>query len=207
MLSAARYLWDRLSGPRTRADELLRLRRRLAEAADPNASATERRLARQLCQLRQSLGTQIGEVQACRGCVRPHSERWPGGHCCSGHTEDLFTDHELATLRLSGTSPHQLRPPRSEHAGCAFRGPTGCSLDTAHRPNLCVSYTCRELRSELDQRGDGAAIARLQQRIQVTFARFVATMQERLEAERFEELEDSLRRLGTGRHRRASATL
>jgi hypothetical protein len=65
-------------------------------------------------------------------------------------------------------------------------------LDTAHRPNLCVRYTCRELQSELDQRGDGPAIAQLQRLLQATFERFVATRRERLEAEQFDELKESL---------------
>jgi hypothetical protein len=57
-----------------------------------------------------------------------------------------------------------------------------------------VRYVCRELQAELDQRGDGLAIAQLQQQIHATFERLIAMRAERLEAQCFVELEASLRR-------------
>ncbi len=173
---------DRLTGPRTRADELREVRRRLEDQAGPGvASRAEEQVAKRLRVLREELSTQVGEVQACADCVRPRSAAWPGGHCCSAYTQNLFTDDELAALKLAGTKPDQLKPPRADHAGCAFRGPRGCSLDTAHRPSLCVRYMCRELQSELCRRNDHAAIARLQEELRVEFERFAQMRQERLE--------------------------
>ena len=178
-----KYVFDRLSGPRTRADELYDVRRRLVEQAGPGvASYEEEQLALKLRLLREKLGARFGPVEACARCVRPRSASWHGGHCCSGHTQDLFTDHELAALKLAGTTPAKLRAPRTRHAGCAFRGPKGCSLKVAHRPCLCVSYMCRELGRELDRRGDGLASAQLQEELRVGFERFVERRNERLEA-------------------------
>jgi hypothetical protein len=194
VFSSVRYLFDRLRGPRTRAEELCDVRRRLAEQAGPGvASHAEQQLALQLRTLREELVARFATVQACARCVQPRSASWPGGHCCSGHTQALFTDDELAALRLAGTTAAQLRAPHERHAGCVFRGPQGCSLTAAHRPCLCVRYTCRELQSELDRRGDGLATARLQEEIRVRFERFVKLRNERLEANLFAELQASLR--------------
>jgi hypothetical protein len=158
MLIAAQHLIDRLRQPRSRADEVHAVRRRLVAQAAPGArvSDEELRLARELLRLRAELTQALGDVTSCAGCARGHSlphGRWSGGQCCGGRTEDIFTDDELAALRLSGTTPARLAPPRSDHAGCAFRGPQGCSLDVADRPNLCVRYVCRELEAELASRG------------------------------------------------------
>ena len=136
-------------------------------------------LALRLRVLREELAARVGEVKACGRCVQPRSVSWPGGHCCSGRTRNLFTDHELLALRLSGTKSAHLKPPRSEHAGCAFRGPHGCSLDTAHRPSLCVRYMCRELQSEIEQRSDAPAIAHLQEKLRVGVERFEGLVKER----------------------------
>src|SRR5664280_2257676 len=193
VFASAKYIFDRLTGPRTRTGELHDVRRRLVEqAARGVASPAEEQLALRLRLLREELAARVGQVEACGHCVRPRSASWPGGHCCSGHTQNLFTDHELAALKLSGTTPDQLNPPRTEHAGCAFRGPRGCSLETAHRPCLCISYMCRELQSELDQRGDGPAIARLREELRVGFERFLELRKERLAANHFAELSASL---------------
>ena len=180
-----KYAFERLSGPRTRADELYDVRRRLVEQAGPRvASHAERQLALELRLLREKLGARLGTVEACAGCARPRSADWPGGGCCSGHTQDLFTDGELAALKLAGTTPARLRAPRARHAGCAFRGPRGCSLEAAHRPCQCVRYMCRELGRELDRRGDGRASARLQEELRAGFERFVELRNERITARR-----------------------
>jgi hypothetical protein len=42
--------------------------------------------------------------------------------------------------------------PRTDHAGCAFRGATGCTLALDHRPARCVHYLCETLRRELHTR-------------------------------------------------------
>ena len=187
------YFLDRLLGPRTRADELYEVRLKLAAQAGPDvASHAEQQLALRLRQLRENLMDRFDSVQACAHCVRPRSASWPGGHCCSGHTRDLFTDDELAALKLAGTTAAQLIAPRTSHAGCVFRGPRGCSLQAAHRPSLCVRFTCRELQSELDRQGNGPVIAQLQEEIRVQFERFVERRNERQETIRFADLQASL---------------
>jgi hypothetical protein len=176
MLLAARHLVDRLRQPRSRADEVLAVRRRLVAQPSPSeASAEELALARELAELRARLMEALGDVRACAGCARgrslPHG-RWSGGHCCGGRTEELFTDDELGALRLSGTTPARLAAPRSDHAGCAFRGPEGCSLAIADRPNLCIRFLCRELEGEVTARGDLAHVKSVARALGETFVRF-----------------------------------
>ena len=189
-----RYLFDRLSGARARADELYAVRRRLEAKERPDvAGAAEARLALRLRQLREELMARIGPVESCAHCAQPQSATWPGGFCCSGHTEALFTDHELAALRLAGTTAAALTPPRAHQAGCVFRGPKGCSLKVAHRPCLCVRFVCGQLRSELDKRGNSAAIVRLQDELRVAFDSFVQQRGKRMESTSLAQLEASLR--------------
>lgn len=191
---SVRYLLDRLSGARARAEELYSVRRRLNDKEEPDvAGDTETQLAVRLRQLREELMARVGPVQACAHCVQPRSTTWPGGFCCSGHTEALFTDHELAALRLSGTTAGALKPPRARQAGCVFRGSKGCSLKVAHRPCLCVRFVCGELQRELETRGDRAAIARLQNELRLVFDRFVQQRNQRIESDSFARLEASLR--------------
>ena len=176
MLIAARHLVDRLRHPRSRADEVLAVRRRLvAQPAPSEASEEERALAGELLRVRTELTEALAGVTSCSGCARGHSlphGRWSGGQCCGGSTEGIFTDDELAALRLSGTTPSRLSPPRSDHAGCAFRGPEGCSLTVADRPNLCVRYICRELEAELTAAGTLPRVKALARELGDTFARF-----------------------------------
>lgn len=176
MLIAARHLVDRMRQPRARADEVRDVRRRLVAQPSPSdASAEQVSLAEELARLRAEVTKAVGHVRSCSGCARgrPLPEgRWSGGQCCSGRTEDVFTDDELAALRLAGTSPARLAtPPPSDHAGCAFRGERGCSLDVADRPNLCVRYICRELEGELSPRW--TSVRPLARELGETFARFV----------------------------------
>lgn len=177
MLIAAQRLVDRLRHPRTRADELFALRERFARATSPaEASPEALRLAIELRALRIALSAALAGVESCSGCARRHPlphGRWDGGHCCGCRTTDVFTDDEVAALRLSGTTPSHLSPPRSEHAGCAFRGPAGCSLAVEDRPNLCVRYLCRELDEELATRGDRREVRALAAALDRTFRRFV----------------------------------
>jgi hypothetical protein len=162
VLIAAWRLVDRLRHPRSRAEEVAALRRRLAEAKGPGeVSAAEVEAAAELRRLREELSAALGAVASCSGCARGHPlphGRWDGGHCCSGRTEEIWSDADIAALRLSGTSPWSLTLPASDHAGCAFRGPSGCSLAVGDRPNLCVRYLCLDLREELRERGDLPAI-------------------------------------------------
>ena len=183
MLIAAHHLVDRLRHPRSRADEVLAVRRRLvAQPAPSEASDEERALALDLRRLREELTNALAGVSACGTCARGHSlphGRWNGGQCCGGHTEGVFTDDELASLRLSGTTPARLAPPRADHAGCAFRGPEGCSLEVADRPNLCVRYVCRELEGELHERGSVTSVKAIARQLGQTFDRFSRVRAER----------------------------
>jgi hypothetical protein len=182
MLIAAWQLVDRMRHPRTRADELAALRRRFAEAGRDEPSPGEVEAARRLRELRAELSAALSGVTSCAGCARRHPlphGRWDGGHCCGCRTTDVFTDDEIAALRLAGTTLARLSPPRSDHAGCVFRGPTGCSLDVADRPNICVRYICRELDAELAARGDRAGIRRIAAEIDATFRRLSASRRAR----------------------------
>lgn len=190
MLIAASYLIDRMRQPRSRADEALRLRQRLSE--QPTAervSGDEATLARELRALREEMSRTIGDVQACRSCAvghpAPHGH-FAGGHCCGLETQDAFNDDELAALRQAGTVAANLRLPKGDHAGCAFRGPQGCSLTVPNRPNLCLRYVCPQLARELAARGDLDAIEALGTKMETAYLRFITLRRERLDAEELE---------------------
>ncbi len=173
LLEPVSFWLDRaLVGP-SRAEDLRDLRRRLAKplSLGPQLQALQKS-ALLLRQLRERLSVALGRVTACSQCVRPRSARWPGGHCCSGTTKSLFCDEELVALKLAGTRRIHLRPARTKQNGCAFRGPDGCTLKPAHRPTLCVRYTCRELEAELARRGDHVKIATLQRELKEAYDDF-----------------------------------
>jgi hypothetical protein len=187
VLITARYLVDRLRYPRSRADEVLALRRRFAEAPSPEQESAEAiALAAEMRRLREELSAALSGVTSCSGCAHGHPlphGRWRGGHCCGTRTELVFTDDEVAALRLSGTTPPRLLPPAGDVAGCAFRGPLGCSLDVADRPNICVRYVCQELQGELRERGDLRAIKAIDAALTKAFERFRRLRDERPRAE------------------------
>ena len=229
-LIGLRYLFDRLSQPRTRAEEARDVRVRLAEQDGPEAAGPEEvRLALELRRLREGLCALFEDVRVCGRCTPPsygvsrvrsgraiargggrsrrrsrvrlavlgqaeaqshdgNDTQWPGGHCCSGPTRNLFTDEELAALRLARTTPGVLRLPRGAHSGCAFRGPLGCSLDAAHRPSLCVRYTCRDLEAELGRGPSRSTVRDLQRQLAAAFDRFVQARRARLEHQQLAEL-------------------
>jgi hypothetical protein len=109
MFVSLRYVLDRLSGPRTRAEELYHLRRQLLAQPGPGvASRKEEQLALRLRRLREQLAARFGPAEACAHCGQPGATDWPGGDCCSAHTQELFSDGELAALRLAGTRPGHL---------------------------------------------------------------------------------------------------
>ena len=153
MLISPRHLVDRLRHPRSRADDLARLRARFAtQPSRASATPKQLQLAQTLRKTRQALANELHEVESCRryavGHDLPHG-RWDGGHCCGIPTLNVFTPAEVASLKLAGTRATKLTPPRSDHAGCAFRGPQGCSLAPVDRPNVCLRYICPSLRQEL----------------------------------------------------------
>jgi hypothetical protein len=179
-LQTVMHLVERLFANRDRARELVTLRRRFARAlADVNLDAELREQARALLELRRELSRSLGAVRACCDCVRPRSKEWPGGHCCSGSTQAIFSNEELAALRITGTRLSRFTGLREPLRGCVFRGQAGCTLRVEHRPCLCVRYTCRELEAELSARGDRAAVAKLQQRLHSAFEAFCRTLQAR----------------------------
>jgi hypothetical protein len=163
-------------GPRSRTAEIDEVRRRVARAAKAGGSAEAAALAAELRALRPQVLAAFDGVRACSGCARgrpePHGH-WRGGFCCGGRTDGVFDDHEVAALALGGTRPRDLRGPAGDHAGCAFRGPEGCSLEASDRPNLCVRFVCRELESELRESGDWERVRALTRRLEQTYARFV----------------------------------
>jgi len=179
VLIAAAHLVDRLRHPRSRADEVAQVRRRLAQAPGRDGgsgpTAEEAALAVELRRLREALSKALETVTSCGGCASGHPlphGRWAGGHCCGTRTEQVFTDDEVAALKLAGTTPARLVPASGDHAGCAFRGPAGCSLRAGDRPTICVRYICRELEDELRERGDLRAVKAIAADLGKTFERF-----------------------------------
>ena len=194
MLITVQHLIDRLRYPRGRADDVVALRRRFDAAPAPDrSSAEEIALAAEMRRLREALSAALAGVVSCSGCAHGHSlphGRWRGGHCCGTRTPLVFTDDEVAALRLSGTTPARLVPPAGDVAGCAFRGPEGCSLAVADRPNICVRYVCQELQGELRERGDLRKIKAIDAALTKAFERFRRLRGERTAAE-FEPWEGS----------------
>jgi hypothetical protein len=156
VLIAAERLLIKLRQPRSRADELIELRRRLRDEAAGGADDEERVLAAEVKAQKLGISSELHAVASCATCAT--GQPWPRGHydggdCCSGVTEVLFDEDELAALVHAGTRARDLVAPRETHAGCAFRGPRGCTLAVDHRPARCVHYICDVLRRELHDRG------------------------------------------------------
>jgi hypothetical protein len=181
----------------SRADELLALRGRVRTARSEVPGEEERSIAAALRLLKPRISAELGSVTSCATCAigkrRPRGT-FAGGDCCSGVTADLFDDDEVAALAFAGTRPRHLRPPRDEHAGCAFRGETGCTLSAADRPVRCVRYTCMTLRRELRAAGQLEAIDALLAELEALRVRFVELRTDRLEHELFAPLAESLLR-------------
>lgn len=172
-MSLLRGALDRLRQPASRAAELRSLRRRLLAASKVPAGPAERRAAVQARELREQLSDAIGDASTCAGCSVGCAETakvFPGGDCCSGNTEHVFGEPELVGLALSGTRARHLKAPTTPHAGCAFRGLRGCTLEAAHRPNRCLIYTCRGLRRELSERGDMANVLELVEQLEANLS-------------------------------------
>ena len=168
--------------PKSRADELATLRARFraqpsARAAGPEAVASAARLR----ELRAAMAATFADVDACRACAKGRPEpngHWPGGSCCGSRTLDLFTKTEVASLKLAGVAARDLEPPRGDHAGCAFRAASGCTLAPEHRPNICVRYVCLELRAELIEKPEWKRISELGASLRDELARFERLLDE-----------------------------
>ena len=152
-------LLARLRQPASRSDEVRALRGRIRdELASVEVNDEERALAREAHGKKLAVSAALHGVTSCRSCATGQPSPvgdYAGGACCSGVTAELFDDAELAALVHSGTRAKDLVPPprHDHHAGCAFRGAHGCSLEVTHRPSRCVHYICDGLRRELYDRG------------------------------------------------------
>ena len=162
--------------PRSRADELSTLAARFR--AQPSAREAGRAAvesARRLRELRAEMSAAFANVEACKSCAKARPEphgHWSGGSCCGSRTLDLFTPTEVAALKLASVSMSDLAAPHGDHAGCAFRGETGCSLAPQHRPSLCVRYVCLELRAEVRDKPEWRRISELGAALRDESARF-----------------------------------
>ena len=186
MLIAVERLLIKLRQPRSRGRELIALRARLRAELAATADDAEPALAREVLAAKHAVTARLQGVTSCRSCATRHPApigRYAGGACCAGVTADLFDEHELAALAHAGTRPRDLIAPRSDHAGCAFRGPVGCTLDATHRPARCVHYVCTTLRHELHDRDQLAALERELAALDQHMQAFRAVHQARLDRE------------------------
>jgi hypothetical protein len=187
MLIAVERLLLKLRQPASRADELVELRRRLRDEVASDVDDEERLLAHAVHASKLEVAAELRAVSSCGSCAI--RQPWPvgaydGGACCSGVTAELFDDNELAALAHAGTRTRDLVPPRRDlHAGCAFRGSRGCTLDVAHRPARCVHYVCDTLRRELHDRGKLDAIEAKLADLNRAMQRYVAVHQARRDRE------------------------
>ncbi|HVV88570.1 MAG TPA: hypothetical protein VHE35_36250 [Kofleriaceae bacterium] len=188
MFVAVERLLIRLRQPASRAGELVALRARLRDELAAGADDDERALAREVHDRKLQLAAVLGSVVSCRTCAvgqpRPMGHH-DGGACCSGVTAELFDERELAALVHAGTRAHDLTPPAGAdaHAGCAFRGPRGCTLAVEHRPGRCVHYLCDSLRRELHRLGRLDATEAALAEHDAAMRRFTAARQARLDRE------------------------
>jgi hypothetical protein len=195
VLIAVERLLIKLRQPRSRAAELIELRRRLRAERAADVEPEERTLAAAILAQKQSVSADLRAVTSCGSCAT--GQPWPTGHhdggaCCSGQTEVLFDENELAALAHAGTRPADLTPPREPQAGCAFRGSHGCTLATEHRPARCVHYICDTLRRELHARGQLDALEARLAELDRLMQRYTAVHQARLDRETVAPLIDAL---------------
>jgi hypothetical protein len=197
MLIAVERLLLKIRQPRSRAGELIELRRRVRAELAASPSADEVRLAAEIRTRKLAVTAALTDVRSCRSCARgaplPRG-RYDGGDCCAGVTNDLFDDRELAALVHAGTRVADLTPPRDDHAGCTFRGAHGCSLELEHRPARCVHYVCNTLRRELHGRGQLDEIESRLAALSTAMGEFTAAHKERTDRDVLAPLIDALER-------------
>jgi len=179
---AVERLLIKVRQPKSRADELIALRRRLRGELARDIDDEERALARDVRARKLAVAAELHSISSCHTCAT--GQPWPrggydGGDCCSGVTANVFDDAELAALAHAGTRPRDLVPPggADAHAGCAFRGARGCTLDVMHRPGRCVHYLCDTLRLELFKRGQLGAVEAKLAELNRAMQQFVAAHQ------------------------------
>lgn len=194
MIAVSRLL-RKLREPASRAAELDALDRRLRAELAADVEPDERVLAQAVRAQKLNVVAELSHVRSCSSCATGQPEptgHWSGGACCSGITGELFDDNELAALALAGTRPRDLVAPRDDHAGCAFRGARGCSLELAHRPARCVHYVCDTLRRELHSRGRLDAVEAKLAELNARMQAFTAVHQARRDREVLAPLIDAL---------------
>src|SRR4051794_35622257 len=121
----------------SRAAELATLRERMRAELRVTPDAEERAAAAEVRRRKRALADASGAVDECGKCgtnMPPPGGAFKGGYCCQAATADLFSDDEVALLAQGGTRLADLEAPRSLHAGCSFRGDTGCTLTAEDRP-------------------------------------------------------------------------
>ena len=199
MLIAVERLFIKVRQPRSRAGELIALRARLRAEQAREIDDDERALARDVLATKRAVSAELQAVSSCRSCAT--GEPWPrgaydGGDCCAGVTADLFDDNELAALVHAGTRARHLVPPpgADAHAGCAFRGPRGCTLEVTHRPGRCVHYLCDTLRRELHTHGQLDVVERKLAELNRTMQQFTAVHQARLDRDVLASIVDAIAR-------------
>lgn len=146
-------------------------------------SPAEHAAAQRVTELRVELSGALAGVSSCGTCAVGYplpAGQWDGGNCCQATTSALFDENELAALRLTGTTIARLKPPEGAHAGCAFRGATGCSLEPRDRPVLCVRYVCKDLARELHDGKELDRIDALRDALGAAYHEFERAREERL---------------------------
>lgn len=179
----------------SRAAELAELTRRLRAERAARPDPDERAIALRIRALKLDISRAIGEVSCCSGCAAglpAPGGTYAGGHCCSGHTPVIFSDDDVAALAYAGTRPRDLVAPRAEHAGCAFRGPTGCTLAPGDRATLCLRFVCDDLRRELHDRRRLDDVEHRIAELERAFAELSRLRAARIEREWLAELEAEL---------------
>ena len=177
MLIPVGRLLARVRARSPRDDEISRLRARFS--AQPSAlwaSREERAGAARLRELKRALSEAFAETRSCHGCARGEplpKGRWDGGRCCGTSTFVVFSPAEVHALKLGGTRARDLVPPEGDLAGCAFRGPLGCSLAAEDRPTVCLVYACAELKAEIRRDGVEARVNALRAELHATFEAFL----------------------------------
>lgn len=183
----------------TRAAELRTLGRRLKAERSARPTAEEREAAAELVRLKTDLSAALADVTSCGTCARgkrPPRGTFEGGDCCSAVTADLFSDEEVAALVQAGTRPRDLHAPHTAHAGCSFRGATGCTLEVQHRPERCVRYVCPILRRELRDKGELPAIEERARVLKARMDQFVELRRIRQDDEILAPLDELARQRG-----------
>ncbi len=186
VLIAVERLLIRVRQPASRARELIELRRRLRAEVRAVVDDEERVLAGSILAQKRVIAARLHAVSSCSSCAvrQPFPVgHFAGGACCAGVTADLFDEYELAALVHAGTRARDLVAPQTDHAGCAFRGATGCTLELAHRPARCVHYVCTTLRREIHARDELAALEAELATLDLLVQRFRAIHQARLDRE------------------------